>query len=86
VRRDLRLLDRDLDVGLLAAGRRRQGSRELDSLHDHRLRGDGARGALSTVYGMFILSRIPKITQTMGFDPRFTADRSASTWKQSPSG
>jgi len=29
-------------------------------------------GALSTVYGMFILSRIPKITQTMGFDPRFT--------------
>jgi len=30
-------------------------------------------GALSTVYGMFILSRIPKITQTMGFDPRFTS-------------
>ena len=30
-------------------------------------------GALSTVYGMFILSRIPKITQTIGFDPRFTA-------------
>lgn len=29
-------------------------------------------GALSTVYGMFILSRIPKITTTMGFDPRFT--------------
>ena len=29
-------------------------------------------GALSTVYGMFILSRIPKITQTIGFDPRFT--------------
>ena len=29
-------------------------------------------GALSTVYGMFILSRIPKITMTTGFDPRFT--------------
>jgi hypothetical protein len=30
-------------------------------------------GALSTVYGMFILSRVPKITQTIGFDTRFTA-------------
>jgi len=30
-------------------------------------------GALSTVYGMFILSRIPKITATVGFDPRFTS-------------
>ncbi len=29
-------------------------------------------GALSTVAGMFILSRVPKITTTMGFDPRFT--------------
>jgi hypothetical protein len=29
-------------------------------------------GALSTVYGMFILSRVPKITTTVGFDPRFT--------------
>jgi hypothetical protein len=29
-------------------------------------------GALSTVYGMFILSRVPKITMTVGFDPRFT--------------
>ena len=29
-------------------------------------------GGLSTVYGMFILSRVPKITQTVGFDPRFT--------------
>jgi anaerobic C4-dicarboxylate transporter len=29
-------------------------------------------GALSTVYGMFILSRVPKITQTIGFDERFT--------------
>lgn len=29
-------------------------------------------GALSTVAGMFILSRVPKIVQTIGFDPRFT--------------
>lgn len=29
-------------------------------------------GALSTVAGMFILSRVPKITRTVGFDPRFT--------------
>lgn len=29
-------------------------------------------GALSTVAGMFILSRIPKVTMTTGFDPRFT--------------
>ena len=29
-------------------------------------------GALSTVAGMFINSRVPKITLTVGFDPRFT--------------
>lgn len=29
-------------------------------------------GALSTVAGMFINSRVPKITMTTGFDPRFT--------------
>jgi len=29
-------------------------------------------GALSTVAGMFINSRVPKITMTVGFDPRFT--------------
>ena len=29
-------------------------------------------GGLSTVAGLFILSRIPKVTQTVGFDPRFT--------------
>jgi hypothetical protein len=29
-------------------------------------------GALSTVAGMFILSRVPKVTTTVGFDPRFT--------------
>lgn len=30
-------------------------------------------GALSTVAGMFINSRIPKLTLTVGFDPRFTS-------------
>jgi len=30
-------------------------------------------GSLSTVAGMFILSRVPKITSTVGFDPRFTS-------------
>ena len=29
-------------------------------------------GALSTVVGMFVQSRVPKITMTVGFDPRFT--------------
>jgi hypothetical protein len=29
-------------------------------------------GALSTVAGMFVYSRVPKITATVGFDPRFT--------------
>jgi hypothetical protein len=29
-------------------------------------------GALSTVAGMFILSRVPKITMAVGYDPRFT--------------
>lgn len=29
-------------------------------------------GSLSTVAGMFIMSRVPKITSTVGFDPRFT--------------
>ena len=29
-------------------------------------------GALSTVLGMFVNSRIPKITMTVGSDPRFT--------------
>ena len=30
-------------------------------------------GALATVAGMFINSRVPKITLTVGFDPRFTS-------------
>jgi hypothetical protein len=29
-------------------------------------------GALSTVAGMFVLSRVPKITMTVGYDPRFS--------------
>jgi hypothetical protein len=29
-------------------------------------------GALSTVAGMFINSRVPKITMTVGYDPRFS--------------
>lgn len=29
-------------------------------------------GALATVAGMFINSRVPKLTMTVGFDPRFT--------------
>jgi hypothetical protein len=29
-------------------------------------------GALSTVAGLFITSRIPKLTMTVGYDPRFS--------------
>ncbi len=29
-------------------------------------------GALSTVFGMFALSRIPRLTLTVGYDPRFS--------------
>ena len=29
-------------------------------------------GALSTVFGMFYLSRIPRLTMTVGYDPRFS--------------
>jgi hypothetical protein len=29
-------------------------------------------GALSTVFGMFYLSRIPRLTLTVGYDPRFS--------------
>ena len=29
-------------------------------------------GSLSTVFGMFALSRIPRLTQTVGYDPRFS--------------
>ncbi len=30
-------------------------------------------GALATVFGMFALSRIPRLSMMVGFDPRFTA-------------
>jgi hypothetical protein len=30
-------------------------------------------GALSTVAGMFINSRLPNLTMTVGYDPRFSA-------------
>ena len=29
-------------------------------------------GSLSTVFGMFALSRIPRLTMTVGYDPRFS--------------
>ena len=29
-------------------------------------------GSLSTVFGMFYLSRIPRLTMTVGYDPRFS--------------
>jgi hypothetical protein len=29
-------------------------------------------GGLSTVFGMFALSRIPRLTTTVGYDPRFS--------------
>jgi hypothetical protein len=29
-------------------------------------------GSLSTVFGMFALSRIPRLTTTVGYDPRFS--------------
>ncbi|HEY8795853.1 MAG TPA: DUF3341 domain-containing protein [Gemmatimonadaceae bacterium] len=36
-------------------------------------------GSLSTVAGLFIHARIPRITQTVGYDPRFT-DGSFGIW------
>ena len=30
-------------------------------------------GALSTVFGMFVNSRIPRLTHTVGYDPRFSS-------------
>jgi len=36
-------------------------------------------GSLSTVAGLFIHSRIPRITQTVGYDPRFS-DGSFGIW------
>jgi molybdopterin-containing oxidoreductase family membrane subunit len=30
-------------------------------------------GSLATVFGMFALSRIPRLTMTVGYDPRFSS-------------
>ena len=30
-------------------------------------------GALSTVFGLFALSRVPRLTKTVGYDPRFSS-------------
>ena len=40
-------------------------------------------GALSTVLGMFYASRIPKVTMTIGYDPRFSAG-SYGLWVECP--
>jgi hypothetical protein len=40
-------------------------------------------GALSTVFGMFISSRIPRVTMTVGYDPRFS-DGSFGIWVEAP--
>jgi hypothetical protein len=50
----------------------RQGDRELDPLHDHRFEVMVLVGCLSTVAGMFINARIPRLTTTVGYDPRFS--------------
>ena len=36
-------------------------------------------GSLSTVFGMMALSRIPRLTLTVGYDPRFS-DGSFGIW------
>ena len=58
---------------VLAARGRRQGDRDLDSLHDVLVRADGAHRRLSTVAGLFISARIPRLTMTVGYDGRFSA-------------
>jgi hypothetical protein len=40
-------------------------------------------GALSTVFGMFYLSRIPRLTLTVGYDPRFSHG-TFGVWVESP--
>lgn len=40
-------------------------------------------GALSTVAGLFINSRIPRLTMTVGYDPRFS-DGSFGIWVECP--
>ncbi len=40
-------------------------------------------GALSTVAGLFIHSRIPRVTMTVGYDPRFSDDQ-FGIWVEAP--
>ncbi len=40
-------------------------------------------GALSTVFGMFAVARIPKIMMTVGYDPRFS-DGTYGVWVDCP--
>ncbi|MGH7720848.1 MAG: DUF3341 domain-containing protein [Gemmatimonadaceae bacterium] len=40
-------------------------------------------GALSTVAGLFVNSSIPRVTMTVGYDPRFS-DGSFGVWVESP--
>ena len=40
-------------------------------------------GALSTVFGMFAVARIPRLTLTVGYDPRFSHG-SYGVWVQTP--
>jgi hypothetical protein len=40
-------------------------------------------GALSTVAGLFILSRVPRLTMTVGYDPRFS-DGDFGVWVECP--
>ena len=44
-------------------------------------------GALSTVFGLFAVARVPRLTMTVGYDPRFSDGRlSASGWSALPTG
>jgi hypothetical protein len=40
-------------------------------------------GALSTVFGMFAVARVPKLMMTVGYDPRFS-DGSYGIWVECP--
>ena len=40
-------------------------------------------GSLATVLGLFVIARIPRITQTVGYDPRFS-DGSFGIWVECP--
>jgi len=40
-------------------------------------------GALSTVFGMFAVARIPKLMMTVGYDPRFS-DGDYGIWVECP--